>query len=159
MKNLALLILIISAFIQCKAPKKTLDVAAAKEYSKVIDREELKEKLYTIASDEFEGRDTGEPGQKKAAAYLKDFYMENNIGAPSFTNKYFQHIPASFFDDKMNASENVIAVIEGSEFPDEIVVVSAHYDHLGIADNGEVYNGADDDGSGTVAVMQMAKAF
>ena len=52
----------------------------------------------------------------------------------------------------MPDSENIWAFIEGSEKPEEIVVVSAHYDHIGIID-GEIYNGADDDGSGTVALL------
>jgi len=55
-------------------------------------------------------------------------------------------------------SENVAGFVEGSDLKDEIVVVSAHYDHIGIID-GEVYNGADDDGSGTVAVMEIAQAM
>ena len=56
------------------------------------------------------------------------------------------------------SAENVMAYIEGSDLKEEILVLSAHYDHLGIQD-GKVYNGADDDGSGTVAIMQLAKAF
>ena len=55
-------------------------------------------------------------------------------------------------------SENVAAFIKGTEKPNEVIVISAHLDHEGIKD-GKVYNGADDDGSGTVAVMQIAKAF
>ncbi|WP_178984161.1 M28 family metallopeptidase [Winogradskyella helgolandensis] len=55
-------------------------------------------------------------------------------------------------------SENVVAFIKGSEKPDEIVVLSAHLDHEGIK-NGEIYNGADDDGSGTVAILEIAQAF
>ncbi len=55
-------------------------------------------------------------------------------------------------------SENVAAFIKGSEKPDEIIVISAHLDHEGIKD-GEVYNGADDDGSGTVAILEIAEAF
>ncbi|WP_179006700.1 M28 family peptidase [Winogradskyella forsetii] len=55
-------------------------------------------------------------------------------------------------------SENVVAYIKGSEKPDEIVVISAHLDHEGIK-NGEIYNGADDDGSGTVAILEIAEAF
>ena len=56
------------------------------------------------------------------------------------------------------SSENVVAFIEGSEKPKEIVVISAHLDHEGIK-NGEVYNGADDDGSGTIAILEIAEAF
>ncbi|WP_225034649.1 M28 family metallopeptidase [Winogradskyella sp. SM1960] len=55
-------------------------------------------------------------------------------------------------------SENVVAYIKGSEKPDEIVVLSAHLDHEGVK-NGEIYNGADDDGSGTVAILEIAQAF
>jgi hypothetical protein len=55
-------------------------------------------------------------------------------------------------------SENVAALIKGSEKPDEIIVISAHLDHEGIKD-GEIYNGADDDGSGTVAMLEIAEAF
>ncbi|REE25078.1 PA domain-containing protein [Winogradskyella pacifica] len=55
-------------------------------------------------------------------------------------------------------SENVVAYIKGSEKPDEILVISAHLDHEGVK-NGEIYNGADDDGSGTVAILEIAQAF
>ena len=55
-------------------------------------------------------------------------------------------------------SENVLGYIEGTEKKDELIVVTAHYDHLGKEDS-VVYNGADDDGSGTVAVIELAKTF
>ncbi|QNF33239.1 M28 family peptidase [Adhaeribacter swui] len=55
-------------------------------------------------------------------------------------------------------TENVLGLVEGTDKKDEIVVVTAHYDHVGVQD-GKVYNGADDDGSGTVAVMELAQAF
>jgi Zn-dependent M28 family amino/carboxypeptidase len=55
-------------------------------------------------------------------------------------------------------SENVLAYIEGTDKKDEVVVITAHYDHIGVED-GVVYNGADDDGSGTVALLEIAQAF
>ena len=55
-------------------------------------------------------------------------------------------------------SENVVAYIKGSEKPDEIIVISAHLDHEGIKD-GQIYNGADDDGSGTIALLEIAEAI
>ena len=55
-------------------------------------------------------------------------------------------------------SENVVAFIKGTEKPDEVLVLSAHLDHEGIK-NGEIYNGADDDGSGTIAIIEIAEAF
>lgn len=57
--------------------------------------------------------------------------------------------------------KNVVAVIEGSDpvLKNECIVFSAHYDHLGAGENGEVYNGADDNGTGTVALLEIAEAF
>ena len=55
---------------------------------------------------------------------------------------------------------NVVAVLEGSDpsVSDELIIISAHYDHNG-ADDGQVFNGADDDGSGTVALLEIAEAY
>ncbi len=55
--------------------------------------------------------------------------------------------------------ENVLGYVEGSDKKDELVVITAHYDHIGKDEEHGVYNGADDDGSGTVAVLEMAQAF
>lgn len=55
-------------------------------------------------------------------------------------------------------SENVLGYIEGSDLKDEVVIVTAHYDHLG-KEGKIVFNGADDDGSGTVAIIEMARVF
>lgn len=70
-------------------------------------------------------------------------------------------IPVSFsykkYRNVINAS-NVLGIIEGTDKKDEFVLLTAHYDHLGMRD-GKIYYGADDDGSGTVAVIQMAAAF
>ena len=55
-------------------------------------------------------------------------------------------------------TENVLGYLEGTDKKDELLVCSAHYDHVGIID-GKVYNGADDDGSGTVSVLELAQAF
>lgn len=56
-------------------------------------------------------------------------------------------------------SNNVAGVIRGAEFPNEYIIISAHSDHVGVDENGEVYNGADDDGSGSVAILEIAEAF
>lgn len=74
-----------------------------------------------------------------------------------------QNVPAKLSVDIISkseklSSENVAAFIKGSEYPDEIIVISAHLDHEGIKD-GEIYNGADDDGSGSVAIIEIAQAF
>ncbi len=129
------------------------------DYSKTITADELKKMLYVYASDEFEGRKTGEPGQKKAVEFIKDKYVTLGIPSPIAEGDYFQEIPETFFKSGIKASENVLAYIKGSEKPDEIVIISAHLDHIGISRSGEVNNGADDDGSGTVAIIEIAEAF
>ena len=55
-------------------------------------------------------------------------------------------------------SENVVAIIKGSEKPEEYLVISSHLDHIGVS-QGQVNNGADDDGSGTVSMLEIAEAF
>lgn len=137
---------------------QTVDVVDPTTYANTITATELKEMLYTYASDEFEGRKTGEPGQKKAVEYIKNYYISEGIPSPLGDHDYFQDIPKSFFRGGIDSSENVVAYIKGSEKPDEVLVISAHLDHLGII-NGEIYNGADDDGSGTIAVLEIAEAF
>ncbi|WP_298320616.1 M28 family metallopeptidase [uncultured Aquimarina sp.] len=139
-----------------KAKEDKLDVTS---YAETITAEELKEYLFTFAGDDFEGRDTGEPGQKKAAEFLKNQYKRMNIPSPIGDDDYFQVIPESYFRGGIKSSENVLAYIKGSEKPDEIVVLSAHYDHVGVDSKGNVYNGADDDGSGTVSLLEIAEAF
>ena len=131
---------------------------SALEFANTITAADLKTHLYIIAGDEYKGRDTGEPGQKLAAEYLKNYYVGQNIKAPLEDGDYFQEIPTAHLRPNLKPSENVLAFIKGSEKPDEIIVISAHYDHVGEKD-GEIYNGADDDGSGTVAIMEIAEAF
>lgn len=160
MKKLLPLCLVALSLVGCiSSQNKVKTMANAKTFAKTITASELKDMLYTYASDEYEGRRTGEPGQKKAIEFIKQGYVENGIPSPIAEGDYFQEIPASFFKDGIKPSENVLAYIKGTEKPDEIIVVSAHLDHIGISKNGDINNGADDDGSGTVAVMEIAEAF
>lgn len=160
MKKVLLMTLAVSLF-GCKAQQpKSIESADVMEYASTITADELKDHLYTFASDEFEGRDTGEPGQKMAAEYLKNEYQQLDIPSPLGEDDYFQEVPGSFFTrGNVKDTENVLAFIEGSEMPEEILVISSHYDHVGIDDEGNIYNGADDDGSGTVAILEIAEAF
>jgi len=101
---------------------------------------------------------TGEPGHHAASKLIKDYYISEHIPSPLGGSKYYQHIPESYFSGDIKSSQNVIAFIEGSTFPEEVVIISAHSDHEGFTAT-EIYNGADDNGSGTAAVMEMAQAF
>ncbi|MFS4468429.1 M28 family peptidase [Maribacter sp. 2210JD10-5] len=336
------LIILTGIIFSCNSSQKTVSEKTVKpeadptEFAATITQEELKEHLYTYASDEFEGRETGEPGQKKAVAYLKAEYEKINIPAAQTNGDYFQKVPLEmsripsgslslngkeypigehvltftagknsfeeivyvgygieeegysdyegldltgklvlvksgepmnedgtyritgsqeksmwsnmsesmtkriqlagekgakgilYFDDanfsrfkrrfdymttnnsgrmsirddkapKFSSlfidetlataiinnikeddqpkivdtkisiafesanqkvdSENVAAILRGSEKPDEYLVISSHLDHIGISANGEINNGADDDGSGSVALLEIAEAF
>ena len=84
----------------------------------------------------------------------------SNIAADNKSKVLSKSLQLNFesSNDKI-ASENVAAIIKGSEKPDEYLVISSHLDHIGISANGEINNGADDDGSGTVALLEIAEAF
>ena len=141
----------------------------AKKFAKTITADDLKEHLYIYASDEFEGRNTGEEGQKKAVEYLKNFYIKNNIEPGDPEGDYFQKMKLNIRRGNVGEvdTENVIAIIKGTEKPDEYVILTAHLDHVGYGRTGsragnnvnQIHNGADDDGSGTVAVLEIAQAF
>jgi Peptidase family M28 len=164
MKRIFILAIATAVFTSCNAQQiitKNTPVDTA-TYVNLISEEILKKHLTIIASDEMEGRDTGTKGQKKAGEYLIETYKSNGISFPKDATSFYQKVPAAFmnkeYGEKLPDSENIWAFIEGSEKPNEILVISAHYDHIGVKD-GKVFNGADDDGSGTVALLEIAKAF
>jgi len=128
------------------------------KYAQSITNKELKELLYVYASDFFAGREAGTKGQKLAVDFLKDHYISLGID-PAFgtSPSYFQKMKL-LIDRKIINTENVAAIIPGSEKAEEYIVITSHLDHIGIHD-GEVNNGADDDGSGTVAMLEIAEAF
>src|SRR5699024_9520251 len=97
--------------VSCSTQKQII-TANPTEYASSITSTELKEHLYTFASDEFMGRETGKPGQKKAANYLKKAYMALEIASPLGENEYYQPIPSSYFNDRFGDTENVIAFIK-----------------------------------------------
>lgn len=163
MRKIMLLGVVFTMFVSCSSAQKTTKKQAdASNYITTIKAEELSKHLYIVAGDEMQGRNTGEPGQKKAGEYLISEYKKMGISFPPGATDFYQKVPSEFmkrgFAPKLNDSENIWTFIKGSEKPEEILVISAHYDHVGMK-NGEIYNGADDDGSGTVALLEIAQAF
>ncbi len=160
MKKIVVLLCFIS-ILGCVTQKNVSQIAPTK-YLNTISANDLKTYLDTIASDKMEGRQTGSSGQKKAGLYMINHYKINQIPAAVGATNYYQKVPAAFMEKQNHEilpdSENICAFIEGSELPNEILVLSAHYDHIGIK-NEEIYNGADDNGSGTAALLAIAKAF
>ncbi|MBZ9778912.1 M28 family metallopeptidase [Psychroflexus sp. CAK8W] len=159
MKKIILPLVVILGLVGCKTQMKDVKDVDPVRFSNSITSSELSDYLYTFSSDEFEGRDTGSQGQKEAAQYLKNYYKSLNIqGGSEEEDPYMQTIDSSFFNGKLPSSENVVAMIKGSELPEEYLIITSHYDHVGMR-NGDIYNGADDGGSGSMAMMEIAEAF
>ncbi len=124
----------------------------------VISVEEIKTKMEFFTSDKLMGRKSGSPGQVKAGEYIEDFFTSNNI-VP-----YFQTYRDSF-PLKEGVGFNVVGYLEGKDvvLKNDIVILGAHYDHIGISknivDGDSIANGANDDASGTVAILELAKHF
>ncbi|WP_179019289.1 M28 family metallopeptidase [Winogradskyella forsetii] len=127
-------------------------------YLNTIKIDELKSHVVEVSSDKYMGRMTGEDGHNQVCDYIRQYYKRLNITAPESHPNYYQIVPKDALPENLNASQNIIAYIKGSEFPNEYVYIAAHSDHEGIV-NGQIYNGADDNGSGTAAVLEMAEAF
>ena len=146
------------------------------KYAETIKVEDLEKHLIILASDSMEGRETGKKGQKMAADYIMNHFK--NIGIPPYKKKsYYQKFKVKngrhmckcddcdtdflkkmLGKNKYIKGENVLGFIEGTDLKEELIIITAHYDHLGKHEE-KVYNGADDDGSGTVATLEIAEAF
>ena len=108
--------------------------------------------LRYLSSDDVEGRKSGTIGNKVAREYIVKRFEE--IGLKSFEGGYVREfaIPESKKIDG-NKGYNIIGYLEGNS--DKAIVISAHYDHLGIKGD-QIYNGSDDNASGVAAILYMA---
>ncbi|SMC70561.1 M20/M25/M40 family metallo-hydrolase [Pedobacter africanus] len=135
-------------------------LAWAQDINKIITAGYVDQLIKTLSSDDMQGRATFSPGIDKAASFIESEFK--NIGLMPLKGEtgYRQ----TFFKDSTDQRPlfNVAGMIPGKSKPNEIVVFSAHYDHLGIIKaNGtdSIANGADDDASGTTAVIALAKYY
>jgi len=163
MKSIAPIILVLLIAISCKKqPTMIQNKTASMAYE--IDSNTVRKHLYTLASDEMEGRGTGTPGIEKAAVYIENEFKR--IGLATFQDLETYRQRFTFQNrrtkEKITAS-NIIGVLEGKSKKDEFVVVSAHFDHLGIRKTtgqlDSIYNGANDDASGVTGVLALAEYF
>jgi len=134
------------------------DKTPVETYLNTIIEEELRRHVYDISDDKYAGRKTGGEGHNKVCDYIRNYYKSIGIKPPESHPDYYQKVPKEELPEGLNASQNVIAYIEGTEFPNEYIYITAHSDHEGVID-GLIYSGADDNGSGTAAVLEMAEAF
>ena len=146
------------------------------KFAETINIKDLERHLTILASDSLEGRETGKKGQKMAADYIANHFRD--IGIPPYKkDTYYQKFKVKsgkhickcedcdvnfvkklFGKRKRIKGENVLGYIEGTDLKDELIIITAHYDHLGKHDS-LIFNGADDDGSGTAATLEIAEAF
>ncbi len=146
MKNRLSYLLIFFITLSCAQSKES------KEYSK-FDEGKLLERIEILSSDVFEGRKTGEKGNDSARAYIIKEFKDLNV--EGFDGEYEYPFTFEYSNETYNGT-NVLTEIKGTLYPDKYIVISAHYDHLGIQ-NGTIYNGADDDASGVSALIAYAE--
>lgn len=92
------------------------------------------------------------------AKLLKTMSKALSKGKSAATGDTFNVNISAEFSSKVVPTENVLGFMEGTDLKEEVLVVTSHYDHVGII-NGEIYNGADDDGSGTTGLLEIVNAF
>jgi len=129
----------------------SLGVQQAAPSSTVIDSTQLLRDLKTLSADDMQGRQVDTPGGEKARAYVIEQFKA--AGVQPFGESY-----TASFTFAGRHGVNVVGHIDGTRQPVRYLVVSAHYDHVGVRNN-VVYNGADDNASGTAALFALAKYF
>jgi hypothetical protein len=154
-----------------------LPLFAQKTARRAVDAAEVRRLESALADDSMEGRLTGASGGTRAARYIAAEMKSIGL-TPAGDSGFYQRVPVSATDSgitlrssfadnapgKHETAYNVIGLLKGSDpkLAGKLVVVDAHYDHLGIGTpvaGDSIYNGADDDASGTVTVLAAARAL
>jgi Zn-dependent M28 family amino/carboxypeptidase len=110
----------------------------------------------TLSSDNYMGRKTGTKGNEMARTYIKKRIRSLRLNAFPQLSNYEQQFQATDKSGNKMTAKNLIAYIPGKS--DHVIVLSAHYDHLGVIDK-EVYNGADDNASGVAGLLKIAAYY
>ncbi|MGQ0552229.1 MAG: M28 family peptidase [Planctomycetota bacterium] len=161
-------------------PQQSGPAVATTPADREITADEILEHVEILASDAYEGREAGAPGERLAAAYLvkqleRAAERQRQAGVPPELRLQPAGPEDSWFQDftipRPNGdllARNVLARLPGSdpELRDEALVVGAHYDHVGFGENGnaldrpgEIHNGADDNASGTATLLDLATSL
>ncbi|MEL4308094.1 M28 family metallopeptidase [Joostella sp. CR20] len=143
--------------IACKTTTESTSTEKTSKSASVVSAVTIEKNLSFLASDELKGREAGTDGINSAAAYIENIFQKN--GVKSYFESY--HDTLTNFD---KPTYNIVGMVEGNDptLKNEFIVIGAHYDHIG---NGkpvagdEIANGANDNASGTAAVIEFAKYF
>ena len=130
---------------------------AARPAPKPIDAAQLLEDVRVLSADAMEGRGVGTKGGAMARAYVERRFEESGLKplSSSFGQRF--ELPEGGAGGRREGV-NVVGYVRGAEHPERFIVVTAHYDHLGLK-NGQIYNGADDNASGVAVMLQLAAHF
>ena len=133
-------------------PASSFDFTTAGRASPAVDADRLVAHVRALAHDSMQGRGSLTPFELEAATYIRTEFGRYGLSAFS-GSQWFQ----SFTITGMGNSQNVVGVLRGEgSLRDEWVVIGAHYDHVGVR-NGQIYNGADDNASGTAGLLELAR--
>jgi Zn-dependent M28 family amino/carboxypeptidase len=124
--------------------------------SDVVDVSQLLKDLKTLSADDMQGRKFGTPGGAKAREYIEGRFKK--AGLQPFGDSYLQPFEITGRNGGQVSGANIIGFLKGAKNTDRYIIITAHYDHLGV-EGGEVFNGADDNASGTAALFAMAEYF
>ncbi len=127
--------------------------AAERPRSKMFDAPRLLQDVQTLSSDDMEGRSADRPAMQKARAYVGRRLQESGLEPIRQEFEIPSRTSTTFME-----GVNFVGQIKGKKFAEKYIVVTAHYDHVGVR-NGEIYNGADDNASGTAALFAIASYF
>ncbi|MGN8226677.1 M20/M25/M40 family metallo-hydrolase [Gracilimonas sp. BCB1] len=140
---------------------------------------DVKTHITFLAADEMRGREAGTPEEAAAANYIADLFRSYGLDPAGDDGTYFQeftintavlnnpHATAEDTSGEKRLSKNVAGLLQGTGDSDEVLIVGAHYDHLGMGSFGSlssseeprIHNGADDNASGTAGVLELAEYF
>lgn len=153
MKNVSLILMIILA-LSCKSKAQQTEQNAS---INAISNTEVRDIVSFLADDKLKGRNTGTQGIDQAATYIESYFKKIGV------KPYFETYRDNFKVDSLDAF-NVVGLIGGhdSNLKDEVIIIGAHYDHIGqrkAVENDSIANGANDNATGTSAVMTLAKHF
>jgi hypothetical protein len=162
----ALALVVACASVVAVVPPKVELTRATREALARITDEGLRAHVSFLASDALEGRRAGARGAEVAAEYIAAQFRRAGLEPAGENGSYFQL--ATFTSRSAPTTEiksrNVVGLLRGSDpkLRETYVVLSAHYDHIGVRENQEgdqIFNGANDDASGTAAVVEVASAL
>jgi len=108
-----------------------------------------------LSADDMEGRDTGSPGGARARAYIVSRLEAMGIAGPPMGRlQPFEAEARTRSGPKRYSGTNILGLIPGTRRTDRYIVISAHYDHVGVSE-GLIYNGADDNASGVATMLEI----